>query len=464
MALGVRKHMPAAQASALSVELLLQQADLAGDAQALERLALWAYRRYSPSVCVDPPDGLVLEVEGGAHRFGGEQGLIADLLARLQAFGVTGAAALADTWGAASALARFAARPGQGLVTHGFADLADLPVAALRLAPETVAALSRVGLETIGDLAGRPAAPLALRYGQDLIRRLDQAYGRLAEPIVAVVPPTAHMREARFPEPISAPETLSRHMTRLVEALCGDLEQHGLGVRRLRLSGLRLDSRVETVEIGLAQATRTPARLIRLLGEKIAQIDPGFGLEALRLSATRVEPLDWRPPGSDLTATGPQPPDGQGLAPLVDALENRLGSGRVYRVEPLVSDMPERCETRVAPLQPVGDLDWRAVWREDWPRPARLLHPPEPIETLAALPDYPPAAFTWRGVRRRVRAADGPERLYGEWWRRSAERDSVRDYFQLEDETGTRFWVFRLGDGERPQTGPQNWFLHGLFG
>ena len=93
-----------------------------------------------------------------------------------------------------------------------------------------------------------------------------------------------------------------------------------------------------------------------------------------------------------------------------------------------------------------------------------MLPQPEPIETLALLPDHPPVWFTWRGIRRRVKRADGPERITGEWWRRTAEREAVRDYFHLEDEQDRRFWLFRRGDGRRSETGDLSWHMHGAFG
>ena len=102
-----------------------------------------------------------------------------------------------------------------------------------------------------------------------------------------------------------------------------------------------------------------------------------------------------------------------------------------------------------------------AEWPGHWPRPSRLLARPEPIETIALLPDHPPVSFTWRGVRRRVTRADGPERVFGEWWKRDPELEAVRDYFRVEDDAGERYWVFRAGDGEDPLTGSQRWFLHG---
>ncbi|WP_353821192.1 DUF6504 family protein, partial [Mesorhizobium sp.] len=102
-------------------------------------------------------------------------------------------------------------------------------------------------------------------------------------------------------------------------------------------------------------------------------------------------------------------------------------------------------------------------WPGDWPRPPRLLTHPEPIETMVLLPDHPPVWFSWRGIRRRVTRADGPERVFGEWWHRDAELIAVRDYFQVEDESGERFWIYRAGDGEDPETGSHKWFLHGVF-
>jgi protein ImuB len=123
------------------------------------------------------------------------------------------------------------------------------------------------------------------------------------------------------------------------------------------------------------------------------------------------------------------------------------------------SDVPERSVGRVTPTAPpTGE-----GWPQHWPRPSRLFASPEPIETVALLPDRPPVSFTWRGIRRRVKRADGPERVFGEWWKRDAELIAMRDYFQVEDEAGERFWIFRAGDGEDVSTGSHRWFLHGIF-
>ena len=195
--------------------------------------------------------------------------------------------------------------------------------------------------------------------------------------------------------------------------------------------------------------------MTRLLCDKLEAVDPGLGVEVMVLTAPATEPLIWKPVSTDLTVAAV--PD---VGDLVDTLSNRIGARRLYRLAPAQSDVPERSARKISPTaEPVGE-----TWPTRWPRPSRLLARPEPIETVALLPDQPPVSFTWRGQRRRVRRADGPERIFGEWWRRDGELDAVRDYFQIEDDAGERFWVFRRGDGEQAATGDLSWFLHGLFG
>ena len=123
------------------------------------------------------------------------------------------------------------------------------------------------------------------------------------------------------------------------------------------------------------------------------------------------------------------------------------GVKRVYRTVPVASELPERSVRTIPALAPSGDLRWP----DDLPRPSSILTPPEPVRVVALLPDHPPALFIWRGLRRRVVHADGPERVLGEWWRCDAELSSVRDYFRVEDEAGERFWLFRdaAGRGRR---------------
>ncbi len=454
-ACGARVGMAATQAQALIPGLDVRDADPNGDADALERLALWAMRRYAPVCQADPPDGLVIDITGAAHLQGGEAALLRDLTARLHGAGVTGRGVIGPTWGAAHAVARF--RADQTLIADDGVDsaLAPLPLEALRLPADLTASLRRMGFERIADIAHRPRAPLQLRFGAMLGRRLDQAYGRAAEPLVPVEAPETPRVERIFAEPIGAAETLARYAERLVETLCVQLEALGLGARRLDWLCFRIDNRIEAVRIGLAQPIRDVRRLTRLLTDKIETIDPGFGIDRMTLAASAAEPLNWRPAATRLGAEAA--PD---VSMLVDSLSNRIGADRLYRLAPVESEVPERSIRKVAPLAaPTG-----AAWTPDWPRPTRLFRRPEPIETMALLPDNPPTHFTWRGIRRRIRRADGPERIFGEWGRRDAEMWAVRDYFQVEDEAGERFWLFRAGDGEDPTTGSQAWFIHGRFG
>lgn len=447
--------MAATQARALIPDLTVHDHDPQGDADGLEQLALWALRRYAPIVAADPPDGLVIDATGATHRYGGDEGLLDDLVETCRAVGLTARAAMADTWGSAHALARLLARPALVAPDRGARLITDLPTSALRLTPDIVAGLSRMGIDTVGEIEAKPRAPLALRFGPELTRRLDQAFGRTAEPIDPVEAPELIQAREVFAEPIGAPETLARYTLKLAHTLCAALETRGLGALKLDLRFHRVDANIEVIRIGTARPIRDVRRLTRLLCDRLETVDPGLGVEIMVLTAPVVEPLDWKPAAGDLAT-----PAAADVSDLIDILSNRLGGRRLYRLAPAQSDVPERSSIRLAPTAlPVPER-----WPKRWPRPVRLLPSPERIETVALLPDQPPVSFSWRGVRRRVRRADGPERIFGEWWRRDGERDAVRDYFQLEDEAGERFWVFRRGDGEQPVTGDLTWYLHGLFG
>ncbi len=452
---GLRVGMPATKAQALVPGLAIHESDLSGDAEALERLALWALRRYSPAVAADPPDGIIMDVSGASHLHGGEQLLVSDLVDRMHRSGFAARAAMADTWGAAHALARF----GRKLTSivpegQGTAATVDLPIAALRPDYDVAASLRTLGFETIGELLATPRAPLTLRFGPELGRRLDQLTSVLAEPIDPVLSPNLVEVRRVFAEPIGAPETIARYVGLLVTDLCAELEARGLGVRCADLLFQLVDNTRQAIRIGTATSVRDVKRLTRLLRDKIETIDPGFGIDAMILAATWAEPFEQKQTISSLIEE--QAVDVSGL---VDVLANRVGEDRLYRMAPVASDVPERSASKVAAMAP----DVGAAWPSHWPRPTRLLAPPEPVETMALLPDNPPVWFSWRGIRRKVASADGPERVFGEWWKRDPELAAVRDYFQVEDEAGERYWLYRAGDGEDAATGSHRWFLHGIF-
>ncbi|HBI20141.1 DNA polymerase Y family protein [Sandaracinobacter neustonicus] len=453
-AAGIRVGMTATQAQVLVPGLVLNDAQPEGDRDALERLAVWMLRRYAPIVAADPPDGLVMDTTGADHLHGGDAAMLAGMVERLAEAGVSARAAIADSWGAAHALARHVACPIHvSSPGESAREAAALPLVALRLPAALTTTLGTLGFERIGDLLAKPRAPLILRFGPELDRRLDQATGRMSEPINPVRPPEMIEVRRAFAEPIAAPETIARYIGKLVVRLCEALETKGTGARRLDLICARVDNHVQAVRVGLARPSRDVRRLTRLLCDKIETIEPGFGIDMLTLAAPIVAPMG---PGQTVSLIDPATPD---LSGLVDLLANRVGAHGLYRATPLQSDVPERAVGRLAPLAPACGTDWTGRW----PRPSRLLTSPEMIQTVALLPDHPPVAFTWRGVRRRVARADGPERVFGEWWRRDAELEAVRDYFVVEDDAGERFWIYRAGDGEDPATGSHRWFLHGLF-
>jgi protein ImuB len=453
--IGLRVGMPATKAQALVKELVIHHADPVADVEALERLAVWALR-YSPIVAADDPDGLVIDATGASHLHGGEDAMLADMISRLEAVGIAARAAIADTRGAAHALARFAARPALVVPERETPDrIKPLPIAALRLSADMVDDLCKLGFDRISDLLATPRAPLTLRFGPVLGRRMDQAIGQTGEPIEPVRTPDIVEAQQIFAEPIGAAETIARYVAKLTVKLCEELELRGLGARRLDLLFGLVDNRVQAIRVGTAQPVRDVKRLTRLLCDKIENVDPGFGIEIMRLAATAAESFATKQTISSLI----EEPEAD-VSGLIDILLNRVGESRLYRFAPVSSDVPERSVQRVAAAAPsAGD-----GWPTRWPRPARLLAPPEAIETVALLPDHPPVSFTWRGSRRRVRRADGPERVFGEWWKRDAELIAVRDYFQVEDDAGERFWIFRAGNGEDVATGSHKWFLHGIFG
>ena len=454
-ALGLGPGMALTHARMLVPGLDVRDSEPDADRALLARLGLFAARRWTPRAALSGPDGLWLDLQGVAHLFGGEEALCARILRFCTRLGLAARIAVAGTPGAAHALARFGSRRLILSPPGGEAEAIDpLPIAALRMEGDVIAAAQRLGIETSGDLAAMERAPLERRFGKNLLLRLDQALGRAAEPFDPIIPEESPSATLRLLEPIATAEAIGTVLEELMALLVRTLTEAGLAVRRLSLICLRVDGAEQAIAIGTARASRDVAHLLRLLVPKIETIEPGFGIEAMRLVAGRCEPLGPQSVETLLTGGRPEPD----LAPLVDRLAARLGERRLFRLGAVESDVPERSVRRVGPLAETE------AW-PGWPRPVRLLSPPERVDNvMAELPDLPPRRFVWRGRTHRVRRADGPERVHGEWWKRSGEADAVRDYFQVEDEEGSRFWLYRRGDGIDLRTGDLSWWLQGAFG
>ena len=461
-ALGLVPGMSLATARALHPALGVHEAAPDADRALLDALAD-AAERYTPLVGIYGADTLLLDVTGAAHLYGDEAGLLADAQARIQARGFHLRAAIAGNPVTARAVALYGAG---GIAAPGedAEAVKNLPVAALGLDPSRRASLERLGLKRIGDCMDRARAPLAERFGKDFIDKLDALTGRIDTPISPRRAWPACVAERRFAEPIGHDDDIRRSLLTLAADLKRILEKRGQGARALELAFFRADGATRMITLETGRPLRDPQTLLRLFREKLDgladPLDPGFGFDAIRLSARRVEDFT-----ETLTSLDAQEDFEAELAALVDRLAARFGVRSVQRLASLNSHSPERA-SRLVPAQSVGalalDFSAFAPVEEDAPaRPIRLIEPPERVEVLAEVPDGPPIRFRWRRVLHAVIRADGPERIAPEWWR-MPEGTPTRDYYRVEDENGRRFWLYRDGLYDR-ETGTPRWFLHGLF-
>lgn len=424
------------------------------DGAADRALLVWlveACERYSPTVAAAGDDALVMDLTGCLEAAGmSERTIAADLCARLARMGLHAKTALAATPEAAVALARF-----------GADSVERLPVAALDLSGEAHLALSRAGLHTLGDLARRPCAPLAARFGPELpdrlARLLEEQDGRLTP---HRTPPPVVV-DQRFAEPMATVAPLLG----VIEGLAGRaqelLARRGEGGRRFDLALFRTDGHVARLAVDSGRPLRDPAEIARLFEERIEAmadpLDPGFGYDTVRLGVPRVEPLEEGQ--ADLVPDAQRdPPD---LTPLLDRLAARFGAQAVRRFAPRDAHLPEYAAALVSPETSGGE--WPRPEPGEPPlRPLFLYDPPQRVSVLAEVPDGPPRRFAWRGKQYRVTRFEGPERIAYPWWKHPAGEGPTRDYYRVEDEAGHRFWLFRHGLYGRECDDPA-WYLHGLF-
>lgn len=465
---GARIGQALADARAALPQLLTHAADRRQDRTALLLLARWC-GRYGPNRNISGEDGLWIDVTGVAHLYGGEAQLVRDLVRRLSRFGLTVRVGLADTLGAAHALARYA--PASAIAPTGMAKdhLAKLPVEALRLAPDTVLLLQRLGLKRIGDLYALPRAALQRRFRsakgvEAVLTRLDQALGLREEPCRPLVEPPALFVHRAWADPLVSAGQLEAETQKLAKELSVHLAARGLGARRLCLSLYRADGTIAEARVGLSSPSWEAEHMAALIGEKLAALDAGFGVDAMVLAAVQVEQPAGRQKALSARLAGNVPTQ---ATQLVDRLVNRLGPERVIRITPRASHIPERAISRVAALAGMQALSWPLPSGPQ--RPALLLDQPEPIRVLAEVPEGAPARFTWRRVEHRIVRAQGPQRIAPEWWDEIAvKRSGTRDYYRIEDEGGAGYWVFREGlygrteDAADGDEGPR-WYMHGLF-
>ncbi len=455
MALGLRPGMTLADARARIPKLEAHPHDPGRDAALLTRMA-GVSERWTPLVALDPPDGLLLDVTGVAHLFGGETALHERILAHFRRAGFATQAALAGTPDAARALARL----GRSCVVPPGGEeaaLRPLPIAGLGLDAKTRAGLAMAGLKRIGDLADLPSAPLAARFGAELPRLLARVLGREDVRITPLNPAPACRVERRFAEPIAQAGAIEAALVDLIGEAAVRLEAAGEGGRAFEALFFRADGGMQRLRVETSRPSRDPRTVLGLLRERLDALadplDPGFGFDLIRLDVPMTEPLRARQSSLD-GETGA----GEAVSDLVDRLVARFGAARVLRFALSDSHDPVRA-ARLVPSRAPNAPDLSSSEPGEPPlRPLQLFEPPQPIEALAEVPDGPPVRFRWGPVAHRVVHAEGPERIASEWWRDPT--GATRDYYRVEDEAGGRFWVFR--QFRRGEGGPR-WFLHGLF-
>jgi protein ImuB len=456
-AMGLVPGLTLADARARVPELEVFETDAHADLDWLEKLAD-SCARYTPSVAVDPPQGLVLDIAGCTHAFDGERRLAADVEARMARRGVVARHAFGDSPDAARALARFAGAP----APDEQRALKRLPVAALGLDADATEALVRAGLKTVGDVAQRPLAGIAARFGGEAATMVRRLFGQAESPLIPRRVEAPITVERRFAEPIARTEHVLAVLAELTAEAGERLERRHEGGRRFEARLFRADGLVQRLRVETGRPTRDPAMLGRLFRERIDALadplDPGFGYDMIRLDIVAAERID----ASQLKLEG-----GETSMPevdaLVDRLATRLGRNRVRRFGPRDSHIPEQAELMLSATDAAPPGDWPMPEAGEPPlRPIYLFDPPQRIDAvLSEVPDGPPMRFRWRRDLHEVARSEGPERIAGEWWRRHDGVIPTRDYYRVEDRRGRRFWIFRHGLYDEVDT--PRWYVHGLF-
>ncbi len=456
---GLAPGLTLADARARLPHLHVAEVDRRADRELL--LALAAHcELYTPLTALDEPHGLVLDVTGCAHLFGGEEGLLSGALKGMATLGFSARAALAPTPDGARALARFS-EGGVFSRAEAASAVARLPLAALEIEEDSLLALSRAGLKTIGDLASRPSRAFAARFGADFPRKIERLLGREDLRITPLRPPPDCMVERHFAEPLAQSESIEAVLSDLIHEAKTVLERRGQGGRSFEASFFRADGAVRRLSVETLRPTRDPKILARLFHEKLDSLadplDPGFGFDALRLAVPRAE--NFGSAQGDFVALEAREAERE-LSELLDRLTTRFGRARVLRFMQGDAHEPER-ESRAAPVAAAAVETWSKPPEGESPaRPLTLFDPPQPVDVVALAPDGPPARFRWRRKMHEILRAEGPERIAPDW-SVFGMREPARDYYRVEDVEGRRFWLFRRGlydSDDQPR-----WFLHGLF-
>jgi protein ImuB len=455
--LGLHPGLALTDARSRMPDLHVEQSDVRADAALLMQLA-GLCEFFTPLFALDGDDGLLMDITGCAHLFGGENGLLEHVTKKFIRTQITFRYSIAVTPHAARAIARHLA---EGIVPHDATEavVRRLPLAALDISADSMLALKRAGLRHLGDLLDRPSQTLSARFGMALVTQMGRIAGREDMRLTPLRTPPDCMAEQQFVSPLCDLENLLVALERLVVVVSRELEERGSGGRLFETLFFRSDGAIRRIHIETAEPVRDVGVVLRLMRLRIEglsdPLDPGFGFDAMRFGVLNLAPFQQ----PQVSFDGNQQ-QAEEINALIDSYGVNLGAVRVARFVVRDTHNPVLAAASI----PVLSHEHSDVvgFAEDPPlRPLTLFDRPQPIEALAEVPDGPPLRFRWRHVLHDVARAEGPERITPEWWRQDSAMHT-RDYYRVEDTHGYRFWVYREGLYGQGLITPR-WYVHGLF-
>lgn len=447
---GIYTGMPLADARAILPELEVVESQGYRAARLLKAIGRWCIR-YSPLVALEDTDGLIIDISGCVHLWGGEREYLKEVIGRLRSSGYHARGAIADTMGTAWAISRYGKI--SPIIKSGMEleALLSLPPMALKINASASQKLIKLGLSTIGSFISMPRSVLRRRIGEDSVSRIEQVLGQKEERFIPIEEPILYSERLPSMEPIRTKKGIEIAMETLLAALCKKLIPDGMGIRSASLTCFRVDGKQLLVEIGTSSPSVNVSHLFKLFELKIDQIEPRLGIEVFVMEAKQVEELN--PVQESLWAKEKAVEDQQ-VTELLDRISGKVGKGVVHRYLPQPHHWPERSVKVASDFREMPAMNWRT----DRARPMQLLKVPEAIQVTAPIPDYPPMVFRYQGTIHQIKKADGPERIEREWWLEEGEH---RDYYSVEDESGKRYWLFRSGHYNEEKT--SGWYIHGFF-
>lgn len=443
---GISPGLSVPDARALCPDLLTEKADPVREALLLRALHRWA-DQLSPWIALDRPDGLVLDISGCAHLFGGEPAMARHTEERFADMRFATKIGIADTKGAARAMARYS---GQSLfISHPGQtrqDLARLPIEAFDVPAKVQTDIRRIGFKTIGDLYPVKHSELARRFGVETVTALSKMLGQFPDPVSPKAADPVYAARMNLPEPIGFKSDLQSVLSKLTTSVCDRLEKDKRGARQFHLTVRCVDTGDHVLTTRFAKPCFDGDKVIRQFERPLDSLKIQFGADWFRLVAETIEPIRERQRiiGGDTQEAIDE------LSQVITTLGNRLGFDRVRKFVPCESHHPGRefATIEAADSQPI--TSWPEPKRQ---RPLRVFKP----EYLRIVePGRPPKQFEWRKTYYTTATATGPERLSPEWWQDN--QAALKDYWVVKTDNGPRLWLLTYPGLQEPR-----WYVAGQF-